>query len=235
MFKKRVVQIFIFAFIFAFIFQGLKWKNSNIIDGSMWINQARYVQDGDGRQFDFKNAYGHPGGTIIEPEIIFNKFFDGAHKHSEGFLIFLLTFLNSLFIAGICALCYLLRKNNFWWFIVLIFLSFDTLYDYATPTTAVVVPLVVFLSLLTLYFVENKEKIKTKHLLFWSLIAGLSVATRFDIGGFCVFSFLVLLSVMKIINWKKILIITSGAVASFILFDPFMWYMPIQHIKDLFF
>lgn len=233
MFKRRAFKIFIFAFIFAFIFQGLRWKEFRILDGSVWSDQAFYVQSGDVREFDFTKAYGHPGGTVIEGVSSLSNLFDPSRKHSTQILMLFLSFFNSLTIAGVCVLCYLLRKNDYWWIIALSILSLDRLYDFATPPTAIVTPLVVFLSLLTLYLYENKEKIHIRHILCWSLVAGLSIATRFDIGIFCASSLGLFLVFKKVINLRNIFFAVGGTLASFVLFDPFMWFMPVQHIKDL--
>ncbi|MFZ1019508.1 MAG: hypothetical protein WAN61_00755 [Minisyncoccia bacterium] len=230
--KHFFIFIFIFSFIVAGFFQWTRWKElDDFIDGSMWSHQAEYVQTGNPSEFDAKAAYGHPGGPLIEGTIAFHQAFNISYDYS---LIIFISIFNALIIAVSCALCFILRKNNLWWLAVLSALSFNIMYNVSTPPTALVSPLIVLLCLLTLYFYENKEKIKTPQTLFFAFILGLAVATRADIAGFYALAFLIFLLYEKAINWKKFLIIASGSFVFFALFDPFMYFMPWQHIKDLF-
>jgi len=233
MFKKHIFWIFIFSFIFSFILLGLRGKVFYIPDGDMWSKQALYFETGDSRQFNFDRGYGHPGGPIIEGVILLHKITKIPYNNPDNLLTLFVTILNSFIIAGTCVLAYLLKKNKYWWFAILSTLSLSVLYDVATPPTTIATPLVVFLCLLTLYYYENKEKIKIPQVSLWAFFAGLLIATRVDIGIFCVLAFLFLLK--SVISWRKISFIIFGACISFVIFDPYMWYMPIKHIKDLIF
>lgn len=230
MFKCKIVFIFIFAFFVSSYFLWARWEKYDFIDSEAWANQVQYFQTNDPKEFNPLGAYGHPGGPIIEGTIAFHKVLNIPYENS---LVVFVTIFNAIIISSICALCFLLKKNNFWWIIVLSTLSLDRLYDFATPPTAIVSPLIVLLSLLTLYFYENKEKIKIPQIAFFAFIVGLAVATRADIGVFCSAVFLIFLRFKNIISWKTFYTITAGSFFFFVLFDPFMWFMPFQHIKDL--
>lgn len=230
MLKHKILFIFVFSFIVASFFLSTRWETSDFIDAEAWANQVQYFQTNDPREFNPLGAYGHPGGPIIEGTIAINKMLNLPYENS---LVVFVTIFNAIIIAGICALCFLLRKNNLWWVAVLGTLSLSAMYNFSTPPSAIVSPLIVFLCLLTLYFYENKEKIKFFPILFFSFIVGLSVATRADIGVFCTAVFLIFLIYKKIINLKTFFIIIFSSFFFFVLFDPFMHFIPIQHMKDL--
>lgn len=228
MFKKKVFIIFVFSFIIACFFQYVRWATFDFVDASMWANQARYFETGNNEQFNMLAGYGHPGGPIIEGVISFKHLLGISYEYS---LVLFMVLFNSLIIASICVLCFLLKKNNYWWMIALSTLSLNRLYDFSTPPAALIGPLIVFLCLLTLYIYENKDNIKTPAIIFWSFIAGLAVSVRVDMGVFFTLIFLIFLK--QILSWKKIFIIIVGAFVSFFIFDPFMYFMPLKHIKDL--
>lgn len=199
-----------------------------MIDSGMWGNEAKYVLLHDSREFDFLQAYGHPGGPIIEGTVVLSSLFNFSYENSV--LIFV-TLFDSLIIAGICALALTLRKKSLWWIAVFGTVVLNRLYDSATPPTAVATVLVVFLCLLTLYIIENKERMWS--LALWGGISGLAAATRADIGVFSSAVFLLLL--LPSVGWRKIALIIGEAILVFVALDPFMWFMPIRHIQDLIF
>jgi hypothetical protein len=222
--------IFIGVFILSLFFLNLKWDKYVMTDSNMWGDQAKYVLNGDNREFNFLGAYGHPGGPIIEGTIIVHKLLNV--NYSESLLLFV-EFIMSFFIASICTLCFILNKDKLWWVAVIPISIFGWMYQYGTPPSLVSTVIITFLCLLTLYIYEKKEKIKYGLLILWAFIAGISVATRTDIG--LVSSFFFFLLILNKINWKMALFILLEACMVFVVFDPFMWFMPIQHLKDLIF
>jgi len=196
----------------------------------MWANQAIYVLEGDSREFDYLNAYGHPGGLVIEGTIVLNKLFNLTYLQS---VIILIIFISSIFVAGICTLCFKLGKDKLWWVAVLVTLIFNWLYESGTPTSILATLSVSFLCLLTLYLYEKELKNQNSLLIIWSLVAGMSIATRIDIGFISFIVFLFILS--RKIDLKKILLIALGSFISFVIFNPFMWFMPVEHVRDLIF
>lgn len=226
----QIVFVLIFSFIVAFFLQWTRWKTFDFVDLGAWSGQAEYFELGDARQFNQLGAYGHPGGTIVEGTILFHKVFDMPYVNS---LVVFMTILNSLIISLVCVFCVLLKKHNFWWITTLSTLSISAMYNFSTPPTTLISPLIVLLCLLTLYFYENKEKIKIIPILFFAFVVGLSVATRADIGIFCSGVFLIFLRLKNTITWKNFFILIFSSFLFFVLFDPYMHFMPFLHIKDL--
>jgi hypothetical protein len=224
-------SLFAVAFCVACLGQGFVFFNIGILDAAFWSDQARYVEAGSPEQYNAAHAYGHPGGPVILGTIAVHHL---AGISYETALPVFLTLFNSIVIATIATLCCRLRPDSLWWLPVLGTLSVDKLYAVSTPTSAVVGPLLVLLSLVTLRIVEQ-EKVSWRWLAGWSIVAGLAVATRFDIGSIttlCLFA--VLTSVLGTTSrWRQL---TGMAVASFAVFvigDPYMWFMPVQHVGDL--
>lgn len=228
--KKTFYIIIVISFIVSFFFQWIKWKDVNFLDSHMWANQAQYVQTSDTREFDAKRAYGHPGGLVVEGTIVLHNLFKIPYTDSLAIFI---TVFNSIIISVICLLCYLMYGNHLWWLITLSTLAMNSAYDNATPTSAIVSPLIVFLSLLTLYFYKNKDKFNLKSIFALSLVIGLATSVRLDISIFCSVFFLGFLVFTNTIDWKRLFYIISGSFVTFCILDPFMWFMPFQHIKDL--
>lgn len=222
-------KIFIFSFVISAVIQGFIFTKLGILDFDMWTKQTEYVQTNNPAQFDFLAGYGHPGGPIIEGTILLRHIFDWSYEKS---LLVFMTLLNAFFISGASTLCYLINKNNLWWLAVLTTLSSNWLYLFSTPPSIIISILIPFLVILSLYLF-NKKEVNLYLLIFLSIIIGFILATRIDIGAVMATSFLIFLKPK--INWRQIILVIIGSFLSFVLFDPFMWFMPIQHIKDLLF
>lgn len=227
---RHTIFIFIGVFFISVILFGIRWNKLMMIDSGMWADQAEYVLLDNPKEFDYLFAYGHPGGPIIEGTIILNKIF--GLDYDRAVVIFAI-FICSFFVALACALCFLMKKERLWWFAVFVTLVFNWMLGYGTPPSIISTILVTFLCLFTLYLYENTTRFQTLALVVWGVVAGLSVATRADIGVVTSAFFLFIL--LQRINWRKLWLIISSALISFIIFDPFMWFMPIRHIKDLVF
>lgn len=221
--------IFLATFVLGFLFQWNIWNSEYLLDLGMWSNQAFYVDTGNPDQFNAKWAYGHPGGPIILSMIFAHKVFDWPY--SKDSMVFLMAILNSILIASISTFCFLFRRNSLWWVAVFGTLSIHRMFFNTTPPTGLVSFLLLFLCLITLYISENKEKIRIPILLLWSLLVGLSIATRADIGfiiaTFCSFV------IWRYVGWKPLFLLLVNAFFIFCMFDPFMWFMPVQHVRDL--
>ncbi len=228
--SKRSLLLFLLGvFLVSCLLQGIRWRELGMIDSGMWGNEALYVLNNDtSEEFNFLGAYGHPGGTVIEGAIAIHAI--SKLPYDKSVLLFV-TLFDSLAIAAACALAYSLRRNNPWWIAVLAVLSLNWLYEYATPPSATAAVLVSLLCLITLYIYEHKEHIELFYLGLWGLISGITVATRADIGIFSSLLFMIL--ILPIIKLKRAALLIGEAILAFIIFDPFMWFMPVQHIKDL--
>jgi len=224
-------SLFTAAFLVACLGQGFVFFNIGILDEAFWADQARYVEAGSPEQYNATHAYGHPGGPVILGTIAVHHL---AGTSYETALPVFLTLFNSIVIAAIAVVCQRLRPDSLWWLPVLGTLSIDKFYAVSTPTSAVVGPLLVLLSLLTLWIVEHKV-VSWRWFAGWSIVAGLAVATRFDIGSIttlCLFA--VLMSVLgTTCRWQPLAGIAAAAFAAFVICDPYMWHMPVQHVADL--
>lgn len=230
-----VNPLFAVAFLVACLGQGFVFFNVGILDEAFWSSQARYVEAGSPEQYNAAHAYGHPGGPVILGTIAVHHL---AGISYETALPVFLTLFNSIVIATIATLCRRLRPDCLWWLPVVGTLSLDKLYAVSTPTSAVVGPLLVLLTLLTLQIVERIGEHGAESwrwLAGWSLVAGLAVATRFDIGSITtLFLFAVLMSGLgTTLHWRQLAGIAAAAFAVFVACDPYMWYMPVQHVGDL--
>lgn len=225
--NKTYIFIFIGTFLFACILQGILWHNVQIIDKEVWSDQASYVATNDAREYDTNTAYGHPGGPIIEGEILLHNMFNISYAQS---LTVFLALFDGLIIAICCMVCFALSKSIVVAVIDLIVLSANRLYFFATPPSAVVTPLVALIVLITLYIHVMKQKPWWIYFL-WGIVSGMAIATRVDIGGIIVFT--CALSLLFAIEWRKLLVVAVGTCISFALFDPFMWWMPVRHIMDM--
>jgi hypothetical protein len=220
-------SLFAGAFLVACLGQWFVFFNIGILDEAFWADQARYVEAGSPEQYDPTRAYGHPGGPVILGTIAIHHVAGIAY---ETALPVFLTVFNSLVIAAIATLCHRLRPDSLWWLPVLGSLAVDKLYVVATPTSAVAGPLLVLLTLLTLRIV-NVEMVSWQRLAAWSIVAGLAVATRFDIGSITT---LFLSSVLATtLRWRQLAWMAAAAFAVFVVCDPYMCSMPVQHLSDL--
>lgn len=227
--------LFAAAFCVACLGQGFVFFNVGILDEAFWSAQARYVEAGSPEQFNAAHAYGHPGGPVILGTIAVHHL---AGISYETALPVFLTLFNSIVIATIATLCRRLRPDSLWWLPVVGTLSVDKLYAVSTPTSAVVGPLLVLLTLVTLRItlgILEQEKVSWRWLAGWSIVAGLAVATRFDIGSITTaFLFAVLMSGLgTTLRWRQLAGMAMAAFAVFAICDPYMWHMPVQHVADL--
>lgn len=222
-----IKRVFFISFLAALLLQGLYLYELDMADTGMWAHQAEYVQTGNPAQFDPLAAYGHPGGPIIEGVIVLHQV---GLSYDQAMMVFL-TLLDAVIIAGICTLCFLLSRDNYWWPVTIFTLSLNRLYEYSTPPSTIASLLLVFITLLTLYLCK-KEGEPTRHeLALWAMVSGLAISTRADIGSILVLALLFILK--DKINWRQVAGILLGVFAVFCITDPFMWYMPLQHLGDL--
>lgn len=223
----KISHVFVISLVLACSVQLISLFEIGPVDAVFWTKQASDVATGNPDQYNPTFAYGHPGGPVIEGTIA--TYIITGLPYNKSLLTFLGLFYG-LLIALIASLCFALKKHALWWIPVLGVLSFDRLYLDATPPSALVSLILLLLFLLTLWIYEKKQ-IGWKSLTVWSLLAGMAVATRADIGSLTTV-FLSTLLLSKI-PWKLWLKVMVGTFASFIIFDPYMWYMPIQHMSDL--
>jgi len=189
----------------------------NQLDVGMWAQQAEYVITKNPKQFDFAVAYAHPGATIIDGVALTHFLFGLPYSQA---IIYFLSFADALIIAFMVVLCYQITPKTWWWMGTLALFTVNYMNDFATPTTAVSSLLVALLLLVTLRF----------RFWWWAIVAGLALATRVDIGLFIVGLGLYLSTRLSL---QKVVLLAFGVFFVFCLVNPYMWYMPVQHLKDL--
>ena len=221
--------LFLGTFAVALIIQSLIWRNFEYVDKQIWTDEARFVQTVNPEAFNKLVGYGHPGGPVIEATIAAHMLFGVSYEIA---LSGSLAVVNALIIAACALMCYMLRPNTIWWFIIAGTLSVNRLYPNSTPPSGVIAPLIVLLVLLALWLYEKAGQAKTSNILIFGAIIGLAGATRSDITPAMTLPLLLIL--YPRLGLKNIGLIILSAIISFWLTDPFMWIMsPFQHVWDL--
>jgi hypothetical protein len=225
---KREKYIFFGVLFFGFVIQLVPRTLFYFGDKSIWADQLRYFLNNDPRMFDFYLAYGHPGTVLLELGIVFHVLLGVSYATA-------MTLGESILIAAATAacsvLCFLLYRRSLWWLAAACTLLLNRMYMHATEPTAVVMPLVVLIVLATWWLWERQERISKWHCFLLGTVMGLAAASRLDAG--------VLVSLpMFLLMWHRhgrriVLPLFAGAGISFFMADPFLWFMPIQHITDL--
>src|SRR5436190_16211555 len=221
--------LFLTTFAIALIIQSLIWRNFEYVDKQIWTDEARFVQTVNPEAFNKLVGYGHPGGPVIEATIAAHMLFGVSY---EVALSGSLAVLNAFIIAACALMCYILRPNTMWWFIVAGTLAVNRLYPNSTPPSGVIAPLIVLLVLLALWLYEKAGQAKTSNILLFGAIIGIAGATRSDITPAMTVPLLLIL--YPRLGLKNIGLIILTAAMAFWITDPFMWIMsPFQHIWDL--
>jgi hypothetical protein len=226
--NKQAKCIFIGVLLYAFAVQLVIRNSTLFIDKNLWANEIAYFLNHDPRVFDMLGAYGHPGGTLIAVGILFHIFFGLSYSNA---LIFSVSLLIATTTAACATLCFLLYPGSLWWMATAFILTFSRFYIDATPPTAVVIPFIA-LAVLTTWWtgLQYDQKSQWKYFI-WGIIAGLAAATRLDVSLLVGVPMFVLLWCQN--RNRVVLPILAGFVITFFLADPFMWFMPIQHLLDL--
>lgn len=223
--EKRYAILF-GVLISTFLIQTVTRTTIHFIDDNLWTDQIRYVLSHDPKQFDLFGCYGHPGTTIIELASMFHLIGGISYRVSlvlsESVLIAVSTALCSVY-------CYLISPGSLWWLATALTLSLNRLYLNATPTTAVVMPFITLIVLAS-WWLYCKEQI-SKQYFYWGAVVGMAAATRIDVSLLIGMSMLVLIWFKH--GHRAVLPMLLATGFFFILSNPYMWFMPMQHIADL--
>lgn len=210
-------RFFLFSFIFllSFVSHSIYWYRVDFFDKSEWLIQQKLFSEqiSETRHSLF---YGYPATPFLMLGLIMP-------------LNTSLALLVSLGAAGAVVVSHILRPNSLWYLGVAGIILFHPLYAASTPPSAIVAP---WLALLVLYTLSLYEQslISFKKMILWGLLAGFCVAIRWDISA-ALASFLLLFLIPKLRG--KVIFVFLAATISFIIFDPYMWFMPIAHVIDL--
>lgn len=189
----------------------------NSLDVAMWAEQTEFVVTDNSKQYDFAVAYAHPGALIIDGVALIHFLFGVPYSQA---IIYFLSFVNALIVSLMVVLTFKITPKIWWWMGTLALFSFNYMNNFATPTTVVSSLLVTLLLLLTLRFQFWQ----------WMIIAGLAMATRVDTGLIVIGLGLYLFTRLSL---QKMILLSIGVFFVFCLVNPYMWYMPVQHVKDL--
>lgn len=223
--KHIYFWVLLCGFIIQLVLQSVTFE---LVDHSMWANQIQYFLTNDPRLFDFSAAYGHPGTTLVELGSLFHVLFGFSYSTA---LTLSMSILIAMATAACSVLCFLLYPQTLWWLASTCILLLNRMYINATPPTTVAMPFTVLIVLATWWLWENSVSTSRWLYFLWGAVVGLAAATRLDAA-------LLVGTPMFVLLWyrhggKVVLPILTGAGISFFVSDPFLWFMPIQHITDL--
>lgn len=225
---KPARNIFCGVFIFSFVTQVALRSYYTYLDTSMWADQIKYFLSNDPRVFDYYAAYGHPGTTLVELGCLLNRVFGFSYNNA---IIISISTIVAMATAACSAVCFSLHQWSYWWLTTAVILTFNRLSLYSTPPTEAVMPFIVLIVLFTWWVIEKGHIKSGRRFFMLGCIAGLSAATRLDVT-------LLVCMPMTALIWHKyghkaILYTSFGVGVSFFLANPFLWFMPVQHLNDL--
>ena len=225
---KNELYIFVSVFIYGFIVQLLWVSPSETLDKLMWTNQIQYFLTQDPRMFDFYAAYAHPGTTLVALGSLLHILLEISYRQA-------LLLSMSLLIAGASAACAVicarLCPGSLWWVATAFTLLFSRFHICSTPPTSVVLPFLVLIVLVTWDLVVKPPSSLFGRCFLWGGVVGVSAATRVDATA--LFGVPMLMIVLVHYGWRILLPIAVGVSLSFYVCDPFLWFMPMQHLADL--
>ncbi len=221
----RPLHVFLLSLLLSMALQGLYWNHFDVLDGQSWVQEAEALMTLSDTMFN-TFIYGYPGTPPLMLAIgvhwLFGVPLTEAFFGSLALIIALAT-------ATAAFLCALLRPNLPWWLGTTVSLSTTMLYRNATPPSAVVIPFIVIIVLLTLYIYEKKPITQRWPFILLGITIGVSAAARLDItlavtGIEAVF-------LAPLIGWSAFTFVTLVAFLVFYLTNPFMWLFPAHHIR----
>ena len=221
------MYIFIGVLLYGFVYHWINFPNY-WYDQSVWENQIQYFMNHDPRGIDFYGAYGHPGTTLVGLGSLFHILF-GASYHNA--LRASMSLLIAVSTAACTVICYLLYQRSLWWITTAFILTSTRLYTTATPPTATVMPFIALIVIAAWWLGEQQALASRWFYFTWGVIVGLSAATRLD-------ATLMVSAPMFILAWYRsghrvVLPVFAGTAISFFIADPYLWFMPVQHVTDL--
>jgi len=223
--RARKIALSVFAATFAV--QSVKFLFF-IADGEIWGHQLLNLVGWKPGLLDFDGAYGHPGTTLLEVAALFH--FLGLPDYPS---LALGTALWTAALTAACsALCFLLKPRSWWWLASAFLLTFSRFYIDATPPVAVVMPGVTLMVLLSCWLWLQEKAVARSFAALFGVLIGILAATRLDVSLFVGGPLFVLFCYRT--GPGAVLPGLAGGVAAFFAGNPFLWFMPVQHLKDLY-
>lgn len=224
----RAIAIFVMTFIVSYMLQVAVFAGvDGMVDAQMWADQAHYFSEDDERQFNYLAGYAYPGGTVIEATLLVQKLTGASFLESLYGAIFSLV---ALVIALSACVADRLRAHRLVWLGVVGILAPNWMFMLASPPTALAAVLLVLVMLLSLLVLRSEHGAVR---IGWGVVLGALVATRADIGGLAAVMFFPLLYMH--LGWRRSALAALTALVTFVVLDPYMWFMPLQHLLDIVF
>lgn len=220
------VRIFWGMFFVAFIIQFITLTYIPILDEKIWVRTTELFYTRSLKLLT-EPTYGYPATTLLLPASFLQTLFPFSPRLS---FILSLSVLNAAAIAGIGVICFLLKPKSLWWLTASGMLMVNRLLLFATPPSALVSLLVPLILLLTLYDLRYRSQKRPLFLL--GILLGASLTTRLDISLLAVFT---TASLLALDATKRNFLPQLGGVVilSFCALNPYMWFMPVQHLLDI--
>lgn len=219
---------FLLLLLVSLIIQAALWRNTVILDVHPWSHLVTSLAKWDDGVFN-EFTQGYPNTPVLMLAVTAYRLFGiPAEAAFAGALAVIIATLAAL--TGM--ICYYLRPNILWWVAAPLMLSFNSLLPSATPPTAVVAVALVPLALFALLLLENKyHSLPRRQALLFGALFGFCVASRFDFALAIGLPLVVAIASRR--GWHMIGWIVLSTLVSFLVLDPFMWFMPAQHLTAM--
>lgn len=174
-------------------------------------------------------TYGYPGTPPLLLAAALQRWF--GLLASDAFVLSM-SFLVAISSSGCAMLMYLLKPTSWWWLAGSVILGLRASSSWSTPPSIAVAPFIVLIFLLCLYI---PHQTKSRSVFIWLGIAlGISLACRVDVSGLAALIAFIYLRYEKA-SWQRLGLAAITAFITFVVTDPYMFWMPIQHLQDIFY
>ncbi len=229
----KQIHFLLLVLLASLLIQGVLWRSVELTDEQLW--QQRIVQlkyDLEHGQSDPLNKVwsGHPGMAIVTLAAIAHKAGSSLGASLNGSV----TILNALSVVAIVWLCRQIYPGSLWWIMVGAVAIIHPLYLKASPTNAVIAPLMLLMVLCMLWLYMNFNNfVVLRVLVLCGIAIGLALATRM-VTTLLMVTPLFLLLIQKL-DWRKLLLLAGTSFVVAVGVNPLVWYMPWQHLKYILF
>ncbi len=226
MWKPWIIFIAIFGLFFGVSIYT--FEHAFLLDHITWFEAAKHFLEFNPSVRE-EMTYGYPGTPPLVLAAALQRWF--GLLASDAFVLSM-SFLVAISSAGCAMLMYLLKPTSWWWLPGSIILGLRASSSWSTPPSIAVAPLTVLIFLLCLYIAQF---MKSRSVLLWLGVAfGISLACRIDVSGLAALVAFIYLRYEKV-SWRRLGLVAATALIVFVLSDPYMFWMPIQHVKDIFY
>jgi 4-amino-4-deoxy-L-arabinose transferase-like glycosyltransferase len=230
--RSNLVPVFVLTLLLTLIVQGFIWHVTSFTDERVWLRRtSQLMSDLQGGQSGWQQASysGHPGMAALLVAALIHAT-TGAETLTS--LRTAVTVLNGLTIAGVFTAAKALRAHQYAWLAAGALVLFNPLYVQASPTNAVMAPLIVLIMLLLLKLYQLRDQKHTHISLLFGVCVGLGLATRLPV------TFMIGAMLLPWLWWthglRQTATIYGVAVAIGFAFNPLLWHIPTEHLVHVF-